>query len=385
MRYLRWLLPIVALAVVATACSAASPTATPTPTSADLADGAVSPAADAGGLAGGQAGASGAGEVPPMLVGFPDVASVVERVAPSVVLVRATTSQTDAFGRSTEGLSRGSGVIFDPEGYILTNNHVVESASSVDIVLSSGQELDVEIVGTDPTTDLAVLKFDPDEVDDLVVTPLAQSGTARIGDWVIAIGNPLGFEGTVTVGVISAKDRSLAIASNRLHDLLQTDAVINPGNSGGPLLNLSGQVIGINTAIIRGTLPSGQEAEGIGFAVATTTAIPITEQIIANGRVIWPRVGVGVDDVTPANASELGLSVDQGVLVVSVAAEGPAARAGIEANDVIVALDGMPVTKFTDLRRLLLNLYAVGDIVSVSVVRSAATLNFDVTLDELVF
>jgi S1-C subfamily serine protease len=320
-----------------------------------------------------------------MLAGFPDVASVVDRVAPSVVLVLATTSQTDTFGRRTEGLSRGSGVIFDARGYILTNNHVVEDAPFVDIVLSNGQELGAEIVGTDPNTDLAVLKIDPSKVEDLVVTPLAQSNNARIGDWVIAIGNPLGFEGTVTVGVISAKDRSLAISQNRLHDLLQTDAVINPGNSGGPLLNLSGQVIGINTAIIRGTLPSGQEAEGIGFAVATTTAIPIAEQLIANGRVAWPRIGVGVDDVTPANASERGLSVDQGVLVESVATDGPAERAGIEVSDVIVALDGLPVTKFTDLRRLMLNLYAVGDTVSISVVRAAATLEIDVTLDELVF
>jgi len=352
-RSLRWFLPLIALAIGAAAC--------------------------------GQAGPPDSSGVPPMLAGFPDVASVVDRVAPSVVLVLATTSQTDTFGRRTEGLSRGSGVIFDAQGYILTNNHVVEDAPFVDIVLSNGQELGAEIVGTDSNTDLAVLKIDPSKVEDLVVTPLAQSNSARIGDWVIAIGNPLGFEGTVTVGVISAKDRSLAISKNRLHDLLQTDAVINPGNSGGPLLNLSGQVIGINTAIIRGTLPSGQEAEGIGFAVATTTAIPIAEQLIANGRVVWPRIGVGVDDVTPANASERGLSVDQGVLVESVATDGPAERAGIEVSDVIVALDGLPVTKFTDLRRLMLNLYAVGDTVSISVVRAAATLEIDVTLDELVF
>lgn len=375
-KHLRLLVPALVL-LLAAACTAA----TSTPTS-DAAAGAA--AADTGTNGDGTPAPVDDGEERTMIGGFPDVATVAELVGPSVVLVRAKMDTTDRFGRTTEGTSRGSGVIVDAAGYILTNNHVVEDATFVDIVLNTGQELDIEVIGTDPSTDLAVLKIDPTQVDNLVITPLADSSSARIGDWVIAIGNPLGFEGSVTVGVISAKDRSLALDDVRLHDLLQTDAVINPGNSGGPLLNLRGEVIGINTAIIRGRLASGQEAEGIGFAVATTTAIPIVAQIIENGRVIWPRIGVSIDDVTPANADELGLSVDQGVLVVSLAEDGPAEAAGIEPNDVIVALDGEPVTKFTDLRRLMLNLYSVGDTVTVTVVRSAATLDFDVTLDELV-
>ena len=378
-KHLLFLIPTLALVLLAAACTASAPTVTPT---TEATPGA--PAADLSENGGGAAPTTD-DESPAMLTGFPDVATVAERVGPSVVLVRARREETDRSGRTSVSTSRGSGVIFDPAGYILTNNHVVEDATFVDIVLSTGQELDIEIIGTDPNTDLAVLKIDPNEVENLVVTPLADSTSARIGDWVIAIGNPLGFEGSVTVGVISAKDRSLPLDDVRLHDLLQTDAVINPGNSGGPLLNLNGEIIGINTAIIRGRLASGQEAEGIGFAVATTTAIPVVAQIIENGRVIWPRIGVSIDDVTPANAEELGLSVDQGVLVVSLAAGGPAEAAGIEPNDVIVALDGELVTKFTDLRRLMLSSYSVGDTVTVTVVRSAVTLEFDVTLDELVF
>ena len=253
------------------------------------------------------------------------------------------------------------------------------------MVLSSGQEVNSEIVGTDPNTDLAVLKINPADVENLVVTKLGDSSNARIGEWVIAIGNPLGYAGSVTVGVLSAKDRTLKLPDARLHDLLQTDAVINPGNSGGPLLNLRGEVIGINTAVIRGTLASGKQAEGIGLAVASTTAIPVANQIIQNGKVLWPRIGVGIDDVTPANAEKLGLSVDQGVLILSLAKDGPAEQAGIAPNDVIVALDGEAITKFTELRRLMLQKYSIGDTVTISIFRGNDQLDFEVVLDELVF
>ncbi|MDE2765704.1 MAG: trypsin-like peptidase domain-containing protein, partial [Chloroflexota bacterium] len=215
------------------------------------------------------------------------------------VLVRSTLETTDASGRTSTGISRGSGVVFNRRGYIITNHHVIEDAVKVDVVFSDGRPVDVEVVGSDIATDLAVLRLPSEFVDDsLVVTTIGDSDAARVGEWVVAIGNPLGFEGSVTVGVISAKDRSLQISDRvRLHDLIQTDAVINPGNSGGPLLNLDGQVLGINTAIIRGQLASGQEAEGIGFAVAATTVIPVAQRIIEDGRVIWPRIGVSIEDV----------------------------------------------------------------------------------------
>jgi S1-C subfamily serine protease len=168
-----------------------------------------------------------------------------------------------------------------------------------------------------------------------------------------------------------------------LNDLVQTDAVINPGNSGGPLLNLAGEVIGINTAIIRGSIGNNQEAEGIGFSVSMGTAIPVSEQLIENGRVIRPRIGVQIIDVNPVVAAERGLSVDEGVLVLTVTPGGPAERAGIEVDDVIVLVDDIPVSSTTELVRLLLAGYAVGDNVRMSVVRSAVTLSFDMTLEEV--
>jgi len=325
---------------------------------------------------------SGNGAVPN---GFPDIASVVERVAPAVVQVIATTQEQNFFGQSVDATSQGSGVFFRSDGYVLTNNHVVANATSVRVVLSSLERVDAEVIGTDPATDLAVLKIDPDEVDEVTIATLGNTDAMRIGDWVIAIGSPLGFQGTVTVGVISAKGRSLQIAQNSpsLNDLVQTDAVINPGNSGGPLLNLVGEVIGINTAIIRGAIGNNQEAEGIGFSVSMGTAIPVSEQLIANGRVVRPRIGVQIIDVNPVNAAERGLSVDEGVLVVVVTPDGPADRAGIEVDDVIVLVDDIPVSSTTELVRLLLTDYRVGDTARMSVVRSAVTLSFDMTLAEI--
>jgi S1-C subfamily serine protease len=318
-------------------------------------------------------------------VGFPDIASVVERVAPAVVQIIATTQDQNIFGQSVDSTSQGSGVFFSEEGYIITNNHVVEDATSVRIVLASRERVDAEVVGTDPTTDLAVLKIDPEEVEELIIATFGDTEAMRIGDWVLAIGSPLGFQGTVTVGIISAKGRSLQIDQNSpsLNDLVQTDAVINPGNSGGPLLNLAGEVIGINTAIIRGSIGNNQEAEGIGFAVSMGTTIPVSEQLIENGRVVRPRIGVQILDVNPVTAAERGLSVDEGVLILAVTAGGPADRAGIEVDDVIVLVDNIPVSSTTELVRLLLTDYLVGDTVRVSVVRSAVTLNFDMTLAEV--
>ena len=317
--------------------------------------------------------------------GFPDIASVVERVAPAVVQVIATTQEQNVFGQTTDATSQGSGVFFSEEGYLLTNNHVVEGATSVRVVLASRERVDAEIIGLDPEADLAVLKIDPDDVEELVIAKLGDTDAMRIGDWVIAIGSPLGYEGSVTVGIVSAKGRSLVVEQNApaLHDLVQTDAVINPGNSGGPLLNLAGEVIGINTAIIRGSIGNNQEAEGIGFSVSMGTAIPVSQQLIENGRVVRPRIGVSIEDVTPVNAADRGLSAHEGVLVLGVVSDGPADRAGIEINDVIVMVDDFPVSSTTELVRLLLNGYKVGDTIHMTVIRSAVTLSFDIGLEEV--
>ena len=359
------------IALLLAACrSDATPTVDPTPTGDPGSDLEPTPTS------------SGNSAVPN---GLPDIASVVERVAPAVVRIIATTQEQNRFGRSVDATSLGSGFFFRSDGYVLTNNHVVEDATSVRVVLSSLERVDAEVIGTDPTTDLAVLKIDPDEVEEVTIATLGNTDAMRIGDWVIAIGSPLGFQGTVTVGVISAKGRSLQIDQNSpsLNDLVQTDAVINPGNSGGPLLNLAGEVIGINTAIIRGSIGNNQEAEGLGFSVSMGTAIPVSEQLIANGRVVRPRIGVQIIDVNPVNAAERGLSVDEGVLVVVVTPDGPADRAGIEIDDVIVLVDDIPVSSTTELVRLLLTDYRVGDTARMSVVRSAVTLSFDMTLAEI--
>jgi serine protease Do len=318
-------------------------------------------------------------------VGFPDIASVVERVAPAVVQIIATTEEQNRFGQTVESTSQGSGVFFRSDGYLLTNNHVVEDATRVRIILASRERVDAEVIGTDPATDLAVLKIDPADVESITVAKLGDTDAMRIGDWVIAIGSPLGFEGSVTVGIVSAKGRSLQPDQNskRLNDLVQTDAVINPGNSGGPLLNLAGEVIGINTAIIRGSIGNNQEAEGIGFSVSMGTAVPVAAQLIENGRVVRPRIGVQIVEVNPVIAAERGLSVDEGVLVVSVAPGRPADRAGLEVDDVIVLVDNMPVSSTTELVRLLLTEYLVGDTVTMSIIRSADTHSFDMTLEEV--
>jgi S1-C subfamily serine protease len=321
---------------------------------------------------------------PPLITGLPDIASVVDQVIASVVSVLVTTEQRDQFGRTTQGLARGSGVIFDGAGYILTNSHVVEDGVKVEVVMTDGRRLEVEVVGRDPSTDLAVLKLEDDAVPNIVATKLGDTNAMRIGEWVIAIGNPLGLEGSVTVGVVSAKGRTLQLSQTvTLHDLVQTDAVINPGNSGGPLLNLRGEVVGINTAIIRGQLSSGQEAEGIGFAISMNTAIPVSRQLIENGKVIWPWLGVSVADVTPVVAAERDLSVDAGVLVVAAVDGGPADKAGIREGDVIVALNNEPVTTVLELQASLRQQYNVGDSVAVTVVRGDDERTIDVTLEEM--
>ena len=356
-RRLSILIGLALVPLVAAACSTGAPTATPV---------AEEPTAT------------------PLVGTFlPDVAAVVEQTLPSVVSVLAQVEQQSTFGGTRQGTSSGSGVIFNEKGYILTNNHVVEGAMEVTVVLTDGSEHVVELVGGDPATDVAVLRLDTADGLQLVASPLGDTNAMRIGDWVIAIGNPLGFAGSVTVGIVSAKGRTLQLTQDRiLEDLVQTDAVINPGNSGGPLLNLQGEVVGINTAIIRGSIGSGQEAEGIGFAISMNTAIPVAEQLITNGRVIWPWLGVRVVSVTPVIAAEEGLSVDQGVLVVVTLSGEPAESAGIEAGDVIVAVDGRLVDESQDLRQVLRGAYKVGDTVSVKVIRGEESRLIDVTLGE---
>ena len=273
---------------------------------------------------------------------FPDVAGVVEWVRPAVVSV-ATEFTALTFLGPQRDVQSGTGIIFDPQGYLLTNYHVVQDYDRITVTTDDGVQYDAEVVGTDLLSDLAVLKIDIPETR-FVIPAGAES--VRVGDWVIAIGNALALPGgpSVTVGVVSALDRSYEIHPGlTLYGLIQTDASINPGNSGGPLLNLQGELVGINTAVARGD-DAGRTIEGIGFAVATDTAMSVAWQLIESGKVRWAFLGVGVDDLTPSMATSLGIPVRGGVMVATVTPDSPAWAAGLRSGDVIVSFGGERVS-----------------------------------------
>ena len=306
---------------------------------------------------------------PPPLLQLPDVTSVVERVGPSVVSVLSQLG--------SNRFSSGSGVIFDDQGHILTNNHVIEGADLVTVTLADGQQHDTRVVGADPLTDLAVLKL---EGADYPYVPFADPESVRVGQWVIAIGNALGLPGgpSVTVGIVSALDRSLDVQQGlTLNELIQTDTIINPGNSGGPLLNLESEIVGINTAVLR-----GGNIEGIGFAVSAETAIPVSQELIENGRVRWAWLGVIISDLSVEDAAERNLMVGQGVLVVDVEEGDPASEAGIRPGDVMLNISGHDVPTVQRLSRIMRQEFRAGDKVKVVVWRDNQRLTFQLTLGE---
>jgi serine protease Do len=237
--------------------------------------------------------------------------------------------------------SLGSGFVISTDGYIVTNNHVVEDVDSIKVAFANGgEEADAKIVGRDPKTDIALIRVETRR--ELFALPLGDSDGVRPGDWVVAIGNPFGLEHTVTAGIVSAKHR--IIGQGSYDDFIQTDAAINPGNSGGPLLNLAGEVIGINTAI-------NPRANTIGFAVPVNMAKEILPQLRATGKVTRGWLGVVIQRITPELAKEFELESDQGALVSKVMPGGPAAKAGIERGDVIVEFDAHPIADWNELPR----------------------------------
>ncbi len=242
-------------------------------------------------------------------------------------------------------MSAGSGVIVDAqEGYILTNNHVIENADKIRVVLRDNRRFDAELVGRDPATDIAVLRIDADNLTDI---PLGDSEELRVGDFVVAIGNPFGLGQTVTSGIVSALGRS-GINPEGYEDFIQTDASINPGNSGGALITLNGKLIGINTAIIA---PNGGGNVGIGFAVPIDMAMAVMDQLVEFGEVQRGRLGVMIQDFTPDLAEALGVDAGAGALVASVEPDTPAEQAGLAAGDVIIEVNGETVEGSADLRQ----------------------------------
>lgn len=270
----------------------------------------------------------------------------------------------DFFGPFEEGPSKdfkqrslGSGFIIDKEGFIVTNNHVVEGADQIKVRLSNEKEYEATVVGRDPKTDLALIKIEG--AKDLVPLPVGDSDAQEVGTWVVAIGSPFGLEQTVTAGIVSAKGR--IIGSGPYDDFVQTDASINPGNSGGPLINMNGEVIGINTAIVA----SGQ---GIGFAIPINMAKDIIAQLKSKGEVTRGWMGVGIQDLTPELAEYYKVKGETGVLVTQIFEGDPADKAGIKANDIITAVNGEPVTSSRELSRRIAAL-GVGQKAKITIMR----------------
>ncbi len=331
--------------------------------------------------------------------GFPSLSGLVKETKPSVVNISTTTvvkgiagpnpfgdafrdflGNDEFFGKFFGGnngprrefkqKSLGSGVIIDRTGFILTNNHVVEKATSIKVKLSDGKEYDAKVIGKDAKTDIALIKVSAK--NSLPVAALGDSDKLEVGDWVVAIGNPYGLDHTVTAGIVSAKGR--VIGQGPYDDFIQTDASINPGNSGGPLFNLRGEVVGINTAIISG-------GQGIGFAIPVNMAKSLVPQLKASGKVVRGWLGVVIQKVTPELARSFGLKESEGALVSDVMDDSPASRADIKRGDVIVAFNGTPIKEMEQLPKAVAAM-EVGKKVKVKLLREGKPMELDVTITE---
>ena len=321
-------------------------------------------------------------------VGFPkSFAELAEKVNPAVVNISTETTVrvpgtpfSEFFGpffgrmpdREMKQQSLGSGFIIDKDGFILTNNHVVAGADEIKVKLADGRQYKAKVIGRDPKTDLALIKISS-LFKNLPTLPLGDSGKMRVGDWVLAIGNPFGLGHTVTQGIISATGR--IIGSGPYDNFLQTDAPINPGNSGGPLVNLTGEVIGINSAIIA----SGQ---GIGFAIPSNMAKEIVSQLKKKGKVIRGWIGVSIQAITPDMAEAFGLKNDKGALVGEVLPNGPAAAAGVKRGDVIIAFNGKTINRMSDLPFTVAET-PVGQTVPITVIRNGKKLTLHIKIAEM--
>jgi serine protease Do len=308
------------------------------------------------------------------------IASVVEKVSPSVVSI-ITTSRTGSSRGALEQQGAGTGIIVSKDGYILTNKHVIDSVKTVQVILADGTTYDdVPVLGSDPLNDVAFLKID--NVDTLPAATMGDSSSVRVGQKVVAIGNSLGqYQNTVTSGIISGTGRPVSAQSGssveQLTDLFQTDAAINPGNSGGPLLNLSGQVIGINTAII-------EDAQGIGFSIPINATKGILKSVLAGKGVVRAYLGINYVPITADVSTRFGLSVKKGAYVSvtsgsAVIAGSPAEAAGVKDKDIITKVGGMEVGDKGGLASLVAE-YAAGDSIELTILRGDQTITLEVTL-----
>lgn len=309
--------------------------------------------------------------------GAVSVADVIDAAGPAVVGINCETEYTDWFwGTSSVQPSSGSGVIINEDGYIVTNNHVIEKATSVSVTLISGESYEAKLIGRDARTDLAVIKIEAEE--NLPHATFGDSSKLRVGDSVIAIGNPLGeeFAGSATKGIISATNRTMTISDSVL-TVIQTDAAINPGNSGGALINMNGEVIGINTAKI-----ADSSVEGLGFSIPSNEFLPVIEELIENGHVTGrPLIGITGRDITKELSEQYGYPI--GVYVVEVAPFSGAEDAGVKTKDVILAVDGTDVSSIEDINTIR-DKYKAGDTIVVKVYRKTEdkTLELKLTLGE---
>ncbi|MDQ4144155.1 MAG: trypsin-like peptidase domain-containing protein [Actinomycetota bacterium] len=308
------------------------------------------------------------------------VADTIEKVLPSVVNVRVTALREDLLGGIEEGRGQGSGVIIDKRGVIVTNNHVVQQATEVTVVLNDGRKLDGTVIGTSPENDVAVVRV---EADDLTPIEFGRSEALRLGDEVIALGFPLGLTGgpTVTQGIVSALERKIQVgstgASTTLEGLIQTDAAINPGNSGGPLVDLNGRLVGINTAAA-----GAASAENVGFAINIDEAIPVIEEILTSPAEDRPWMGVLLQDVEPEIVEDLELDLPddlQGALIYHIISDSPAEAEGLEIGEVITEVDGQDVTRAQDLIDTLAE-YEPGRSVELEVVNEEGTRTVELEL-----
>ena len=324
-------------------------------------------------------------------------ADIVDRVAAAVVTIHSASRSRaprqfpffkdprlgDLFGRMfgeprAQGeqvrVGLGSGVVVRPDGYILTNHHVVDGADEISVEFSNRRSFSAKVIGNDPPSDLAVLKID---AADLPALPLGNSDEVRVGDIVLALGNPLGLGQTVTAGIISAKSRSTGLSDGSFEDFLQTDAPINQGNSGGALVNTAGLLVGINSQILS---PTGGNI-GIGFAVPVNMARNVMEQLIKSGKVERGQLGIGIAPITPEIAAKAGLKDTGGVIVNQVMPNSAAGRAGLRSGDVIVAFNGQPVVDGNTLRNWVASTRP-GAAVKLTVLRGGQEQSIDVTLSE---